>query len=472
MVTSWSTIILFSFIVFLSFANHPHENNRDEERKEFCYSSYQKDIVNQSREIHGKWERNQIYKNRGTFAYQPNPLEWVASACPVQARIFSCRRHDIEDRSKKRIRVDFGAPNQADSVNNGSDSVNNGSGSADRVEDKQHGYHSLYQVFHPLNCKLKTWSPETFLELLRNRRFAVAGDSVSMQFAIMLICSLHLHGFPDQPHINANYSLTWTDHSRIFGKGDCMHEDGKHCHLSDSSVYYPDYNVTIMYISDWTGPDGHGKAHPRSSLRAYYDGAGFTFEPPSSTSIASSSSVPVAATSSPSQPRDIMLLNIGLHLASLSEVNDMYQMVSEEYNQTKAYFLNINNPRIYSPPILIWRETSSQHFDTSKSHAPSGYYASSNRHVTTPCVPYENTTKAYLEDYRNRLADRWFNKDNNIPIMRIANVTGLAVDQHIGKQHRSDTANSMDCTHFCDESGVFYYWREVLYNILPVIING
>jgi hypothetical protein len=446
MVFSWSIIILFSFIVFLSFATPFLENNQDEEGNEFCYSSYEDDITHQSREIRGKWERNQIYKNRGTFAYQSNPLEWVASACPVQARIFSCRRHDIEDRSKKRKKID-------------------------PVEDKQHGYHSLYQVFHLLNCKLKTWSPETFLELLRNRRFAIAGDSMSMQFSIMLICSLHTDGYPDRPRIRANYSLTWTDHSRIFGKGDCMYEDGKHCHLSDSSVYYPDYNVTIMYVSD-TGVDGRGKPLQRRSLRSYYDAAGFSFEPPSSTSIASSSSVPVASTSSSSQPRDIMLLNIGLHLANSSEVNSIYHRVSEEYNQTKAYFVNINNPRIYSPPILIWRETSSQHFDTSKSHAPSGYYAGQNFRLTTPCVPYKNPTKAYLEDYRNRLADRWFNKDNNIPIMRIANVTGLAVDQHIGKQRRTDITNSMDCTHFCDESGVFYYWREVLYNILPIIIKG
>jgi hypothetical protein len=465
MIYPWFIIISFTFLVILCSATH--HNNEEEQTKEFCYSSYENDILYRSREILGRWERNQIYRNRGTFAYQSNPLEWIASACPVQARIFSCRRYDEENRAKKRIKIDFEGPTQDGALNNTT---------AHPAEEKHHGYDSLNQVFHVANCKLKTFDAETFLSLLRNRRFAIAGDSVSMQFAIMIICSLHLAGQPNRPGIKADYTLTWADHSKIFGKDDCMFTNGKFCHLGESSVYYPDYNVTIMYIADYEFDD-RGKMHARHSLKQYYNAAGFAYEPPSSI-IPATSSIRTTGTHSSSSTasannRDIMLLNIGLHLRDVSEVSGIYNMISDEYNQTKANFLNISDPNIYSPPILIWRETSSQHFDTSESRAPSGYFDSKhNRHVTTPCVAYKNTTQAYLEDYRNRYADRWFNENNNIPIMRIANVTGLAVDQHIGKQHRSDTANAVDCTHFCDESGIFYYWREVLYNMLPIIINS
>jgi hypothetical protein len=246
--------------------------------------------------------------------------------------------------------------------------------------------------------------------MLRNRHFVMIGDSITLQFYTMVVCSLH-------GTIAGEYNLTWKDVSYAFGREDCR--GAVHCHLQSSKVYYPEYNATItLYLE-----------YGRRSFFVYFQQLRLT-------------------------PNDIVLFNRGFHV---HESNIMQREVQSFFNE----YLNFHETH---QPMLIWRESSPQHFDT-----PNGYYNKTRLHF--PCHPFYNITKAYVEDFHNRFVDQLFTYYRHVPIMRVWNVSSIANDQHVYLQHRTDEPGEYDCTHFCENSGVFYYWREILYNILPLVIE-
>lgn len=110
--------------------------------------------------------------------------------------------------------------------------------------------------------------------------------------------------------------------------------------------------------------------------------------------------------------------------------------------------------------------TSPQHFDT-----PNGYGNKNKSVHYFPCHHYHKLNDAYVENFHNRLVDQMFNYSRHVPILRVWNVSSIAVDQHIYWQHRIDKEVFYDCTHFCENSWVYYYWREILYNIFPLVIH-
>eukprot|EP01040_Poterioochromonas_malhamensis_P010764 gene10764-11732_t len=217
--------------------------------------------------------------------------------------------------------------------------------------------------------------------------------------------------------VAAQYNLSWHEVTKIFGPDDCP--KAEHCHLHSSSVYYPEYNTTITLYLEYF-------FHP---LLFYYEQLRLT-------------------------SNDIVLFNRGFHV---HEENIMHEEVKSFFDE----YLKL--PESHQP-LLIWRESSPQHFDT-----PNGYYNRSRLHF--PCHPYNNVAKAYAEDFHNRFVDQMFTYYRHIPIMRVWNVSSIAGDQHVSLQHRIDEPGGYDCTHFCENSGVYYHWREVLYNILPFAIQ-
>eukprot|EP01040_Poterioochromonas_malhamensis_P001090 gene1090-1157_t len=338
---------------------------------DFCYSSYS-DIS--TKQIVGSWRKGSHHENEGIFAHQRDLKEWWNHSCPVQSRVFSCRRHDLNETSG-------------------------------------HGYEAYSQRFIPENCQLKGFDPFDFLNTLRNRQLAIIGDSISTQFFTMISCSLH--GI-----VEAEYHLDWLPLVSIFGSDDCV-ASGEHCHISNSHIYYPKYNTTISLILDYGDPN----------LFNYYKIGHLT-------------------------SNDIILMNRGVH------VHREDRMIKE----LRTFFDQYLTDPISKRPMIIWRETSPQHF-----HTPNGHYDKETRYM--PCQAYANHTLAYETDYYNRDADQWFSNFKQIPVMRIWNVTSIAWDQHILQQNRTDEENRQDCTHYCENSGVYYYWREILYNILPLVIQ-
>eukprot|EP01040_Poterioochromonas_malhamensis_P013947 gene13947-15399_t len=335
-----------------------------------CYSSFH-DIS--TREILGSWVKGSFYDHQGVFAHERNMSEWWEHACPAQSRIWTCRQHDANETSG-------------------------------------HGYEAYSQRFVPSNCALRSFDPLEFMDMLRNRQLAMIGDSITLQFFTMVVCSLH-------GTMTAQYHLTWKDVSYAFGPEVCRGVE--HCHLSSSSVFYPDYNTTITIHFEYSS----------HSLLVYYQQLRLT-------------------------SNDIVLMNRGLHLGNPFAMQKQVQNLFNEY-------LNIPESQ---QPMLIWRESSPQHFDT-----PNGFYNKSSLYF--PCHAYYDVTKAYVEDFHNRVVDQMFTYYKHVPIMRVWNVSSIASDHHVSLQHRIDEPGGYDCTHFCENSGVYYHWREILYNILPLVIE-
>jgi hypothetical protein len=329
-----------------------------QESQKLCYQRYQ-DITH--REIVGEWKGNHNYQFPGAFEYNGS-----ISNCPLRSS-YSCH-------------------------------------------SSSRGNKVAHQKFFPSNCELPEFQPLNFLHSLRNLRLLFCGDSATLQFFTMLVCSLH--GVTP----NIEYHL---DQKPKYGKVFTSGEEG--------AIYYPLTNTTLIYSGSHV-KSLYNASHGENPFRDYIR-FGKLFS-----------------------PLDIVMLNFGLHFRWQEEFLRMIQNLVEDYNQTLTPFTR---------PIFLWREISPQHFNSS---SPAGIYHFAAKET---CVPHRNFTLAYLGDFRNRLAEQWMNK-YSIPIMRINNISSTAsVDQHFGlNAHRL-----YDCTHFCEVSGVYYYWRDVLYNIIPLLLK-
>jgi len=77
---------------------------------------------------------------------------------------------------------------------------------------------------------------------------------------------------------------------------------------------------------------------------------------------------------------------------------------------------------------------------------------------------------AESNDFRNRIPETYF-IPIGLPILRIAKASMVEWDAHIGLQIRIDRKDIRDCTHYCQPSGILYHWREILYNLLLVLLE-
>jgi hypothetical protein len=389
----WLLFFILTSSPIRSFSDDSVRENQSNISLELCYQSYENDILRPMKTISGNWKKKSLYSNLGHFSGESNLDSFWKSACPVQSRVFSCRRRD---------------PN---------------------ASEGNHGYDVMTTRFLPDSCKLKEFSANDFLSTIRNRRFGITGDSISMQFATMIICSL------SSEEIKANYHVEFDDVSATFGPADCKPgTSGKFCHFKRGTVSYPDYNATITFFPEWM----HSQ-HPLELV----------------TWLSQLSS------------NDILLFNFGLHIPKatfIPRVNSFWKFLNQSFPSDSIPDSTSNRQH----PILIWRQTSSQHFDSSSlPEIPPGYYS---KDLNAACAPYKNLALAQKGDYRNIIADAYF-EGLSIPIMRITEGTRLAYDQHVGLQSRTDQRERYDCTHFCDSSGVYYYWREIFFNMLPMVLD-
>ena len=261
--------------------------------------------------------------------------------------------------------------------------------------------------WHSTSCRLDSFHPVSFLEHLRNRRLLFSGDSLQMQFFQTIVCSLHDTG------LEMVYNLSWADISHIFGP-DMFHLDCNVVH----SVYYPAYNATVLlYIPN-------SQHHYDSNfLSQYIELGSLSFN-------------------------DVVIVNFGVAWDSIESAVLSLAKQHSELESTNR-------------PWLIWREVSIQHFQNTNKSVPLGYYNGSNNNL--PCLTRIDRNRAYEEDYRNRFAERVM-LQHNITILRTSTALYDAMNMHCMKQWRVGGAVVYDCTHYCMPSGVFYHWRDLLFN--------
>jgi hypothetical protein len=128
-------------------------------------------------------------------------------------------------------------------------------------------------------------------------------------------------------------------------------------------------------------------------------------------------------------------------------------------------------------PLLLWRETSAQHFDGGEG---GNYPRVENEWLADVDVAtFECTSHPFEEmlatNFRNDLVHDPGFVDHNlrviIPILKVWNVTSMAANLHPvtlgGRDHEIRGISTADCTHFCPTFGGMYeIWATLLQNIL------
>ncbi len=276
-----------------------------------------------------------------------------------------------------------------------------------------------HRYFQHSDCELKEFDPLNFLSTFRNRKLVMLGDSITAQSWIMIACSIH--GITP-----AEYNITY--------------EFSKHHALDEAKVFYKEYNFTFVFLLTLI------KYHQREGI------VGRRHFPEEDCNNLED----FLTYSNVSSPFDVVVMNIGLHQVHASTFLPTVKKYAEQYN--------LMNP--LTRPIFFWRETTPQHFDWRDEDVPMGYHITLTKDPV--CYEYSNYSLAYSQDFRNRLAEIMMRK-YHIPIMRVYNATRTEANSHIGLS--AGGGKYTDCSHYCQESGVFYYMRDLLYNIVPVLVK-
>ncbi|CAM9118127.1 unnamed protein product, partial [Phaeothamnion confervicola] len=262
------------------------------------------------------------------------------------------------------------------------------------------------------DCEMAEFDPLWFLSLIKGQEVVLLGDSLTMQFFVALVCSLH-----GAAPTAARYKIDWAGIADRFGANDCP-ADNVHCYVGGGTVFYPDYNasITLYQFPNWV---------PSYSLAQHFE---------------------------PGKPGrgDIIVINFGLHYDNPEKLEADVLRLAKEYSDIP----------VEDRPFLLWRETSPQHFGSD------GFYTD----PTTKCAPTTGLTDpAHVRHFRVDVPDRIF-PSYKVPILRTYKAGSTEWWTHVGKQvDRVDgEAGRHDCTHFCEPSGVILHWRELFFNALLV----
>ena len=272
-------------------------------------------------------------------------------------------------------------------------------------------------------CDLQSFTPTAFLSMMRGRKLVICCDSMQMQLFTNLVCGLH-------STTTAVYDLHWALLTQ-FGSRDCPADrEGENCHLLNSHVYYPEYDFEIFLAvthlqSNYTTP------HVRGLF-------GFTID-----------DFRIDYNLRPQ--KDVVFLNYGVHIHQ-HQLKTSLTTMAEQYSENRANL-----------PIFLWREMATQHCDS-----PNGAWTDLQ---TGACVPYKDLDEYYRNETKLHIANEVLGK-YDIPIVRIYNASRTEWNDHIGPQTRTDEPGRMDCTHYCQPSGVITLWREMFFNaLIPLLAN-
>jgi len=266
--------------------------------------------------------------------------------------------------------------------------------------------------FHPVKCTLEAFNPERFLRSLKSRKLIIAGDSLSQQFFLSLMCRLKDYILQDNV-IWGNVAHSQANFCGINRK--CMPKVGQHTNFLENytnPIWAKfEYNVTIRYISI--------KAEPIKEKLDFI--------------------------SSFSTGSDIMVINKGAWRQK------GYKEFAARMQDFRNYYV-ANKDKL---PIVWWRETNPQHF-----LGPNGDYVPGKRlpsKLKTCAKASPDRLSSSHVDPVNRITNRVM-KELEIPVMHTSHAMVSEFDAHLFK-------SGLDCTHICTP-GVDVIWVEYLYNWL------
>lgn len=148
------------------------------------------------------------------------------------------------------------------------------------------------------------------------------------------------------------------------------------------------------------------------------------------------------------QPADTIIMNEGLHH------NDA-EFASARVASLASQFTNASSPLHQARQHgirFLWRETSPQAFPGS----PTGAWPGAKfNYSARSCTPVERPKRptALVKDLRML-------EEANLPVVPIYNLTVGRWDAHLERRTRYAATRPLDCTHFCEPSGVLDAWVD------------
>jgi hypothetical protein len=314
------------------------------------------------------------------------------------------------------------------------------------------------RVFKPNNPQCKQFQPLDFLEMLRNRRLILYGDSIMSQIFSAFVCAL--------------YRLTTSSYGMDFvklWKGQCNEINcpfGKpqHSLFAGGWINFPVVNVSIIQIT----ASYYGFKEFEAVLHQY----------------------------APLSSHDIILYNFGMHYNNETEYGLQMTRFAEDM---KTKFLNtsyhwhrrreeheslvshgdavLNDDETDETstesslvPELFFIESSPQHFDSPLN----GYYKQeTNDYHKDYCDATTDMNLKYEHDWRNRIAEKaLINLHPRLHYIPMAYALYSQYDAHVGLEPLPYAP--IDCTHWCYPSNIFKYMHMIIFNsfrknLLPLL---
>lgn len=323
--------------------------------------------------------------NNTELGYKPWDQPWFWEACPAQTTLHSCHFHGNKTH-------------------------------ADLLERR---------VWVTTDPSCMEFTPLEFLELLRDRRLIILGDSLITQLWQSLVCALH--GTAENK-LYVHWAKMWRCNEVT-----CPHDEEKHSNCYGGIARFPTANVTIINKKMYK----YTKDLFVSTLRR------------------------LKVTS-----RDIIIVNFGLHYLDEAEYLSTIESFHQEFQQ---------NPDLSSLSVSFF-ETSPQHYP-----AKNGYFVQGEQ-FKNQCKPLtlmpvnnnkessNNNYPSYLapEDWRNLVVHKVFSKatstgSSNMRIIPLAHGLYSQYDAHVALEPYP-TPPWLDCTHWCFPSGAVRYYMLHLFN--------
>jgi hypothetical protein len=324
--------------------------------------------------------------NNSVLGYTPWNQPWFWEACPTQTTLHSCHFHSNKTH-------------------------------ADLLERR-------VWVTHDASCL--EFAPLEFLQLLRDRRLIIIGDSLLTQLWQVLICALH--GTAEN-RLYVHWAKMWRCNEVT-----CPNDREVHSNCYGGVSRFPTFNVTII----------NKKMYKYS--KDYFFG---TLQRLKVTS------------------RDVILVNFGLHYNEEKE----YSHAIESFNQ------DIQESSILTTAKLAFFETSPQHYPTSN-----GYFKQGDQNGNQ-CQAFSYDTSSAVNsyiashDWRNEIIQRVF-RSSASSSTSAAPVRVIPLAHGLYSQHDAHVAIEpypsppwLDCTHWCFPSGALRYFILHMYNGLRKVIG-
>ncbi len=295
--------------------------------------------------------------------------------------------------------------------------------------DKNYSTIQLLEMrkFKPKNPKCLQFEPFGFLELIRNRRIIMLGDSIMTQIFASLVCALY----------RVTYSTYDMDFHKLWGSQcneiNCPFGQGKHSHLLGGWINFPLVNASIVQVGQYNFNYQEVSGH-------------------------------LKRITIPLTKHDIVIYNFGIHYNNEDEFKYAIKDLKADFPNLLATFSEDRN----NQPQWFFLGTTPQHFDTPKT----GYYKQETKdYHKTYCDPFANETETFEADWRNRMAEKALvGFHDHLHYIPMARGMYSQYDVHVGLEPLPYAP--IDCTHWCYPSNIFKYVHMIIYNALKKHIRA